>query len=212
MEKKQIYFIVNGTETTVTINSSSKSTVLELSKIALEQTGSLNTIDRYQVIHNGERTLNWNEDLFSQGVKGEDVIFLSLKAGIGASEPVGECCGKGGQIDGTFHCDRGYCIHQKGGVKGAEEILLKNLPKDCYWVEMENLTNTPKRFVIQAMEEYASQFQQKDQVDTQQPQVDEKQVYNKAIDEAKAFLYTKYITSLVRLDDVLNELTTLKKP
>lgn len=42
------------------------------------------------------------------------------------------------------------------GEKTAEEILMKNLPRDCFWEEMGNLTNTPIQFVLQAMTEYAS--------------------------------------------------------
>lgn len=37
----------------------------------------------------------------------------------------------------------------------AKAILLKIVPKDCYWEDMNNLTNTPIRFVIEAMQEYA---------------------------------------------------------
>jgi hypothetical protein len=43
----------------------------------------------------------------------------------------------------------------------AKEILLKHLPKDCWWEEMENLSNAPVRYVIEAMEEYAIQEVQK---------------------------------------------------
>lgn len=39
--------------------------------------------------------------------------------------------------------------------KTAEEILLTCIPKDCYWEDMGNLTNCPKRYVISAMESYA---------------------------------------------------------
>lgn len=40
-------------------------------------------------------------------------------------------------------------------METAKEILLVNLPDGCYWEEMNNLTNTPERFVLKAMEEYA---------------------------------------------------------
>ena len=36
----------------------------------------------------------------------------------------------------------------------AEEILLNIIPKDCYWEEMRNLTNTPINYILEAMEEY----------------------------------------------------------
>lgn len=37
-----------------------------------------------------------------------------------------------------------------------KEIVRKNIPKDCYWEDMDNLTNTPIRYVFLCMEEYAS--------------------------------------------------------
>lgn len=84
MEKqKQIYFIVNGTETTIFTDGTES--VADLAKTAIIQADNIQRpIDNYQVIHN-ERTLNWNKPVFEQGVKEEDVIFLSLKAGSGAS-------------------------------------------------------------------------------------------------------------------------------
>lgn len=40
-------------------------------------------------------------------------------------------------------------------TQSAEEILMKHIPKDCYWEEMGNLTNTPKEYVLKAMQEYS---------------------------------------------------------
>ena len=42
-------------------------------------------------------------------------------------------------------------------IKSAEEILKYIVPKDCIWEGMNNLTNVPIKFIIQAMEKYASQ-------------------------------------------------------
>lgn len=39
----------------------------------------------------------------------------------------------------------------------AKEMLLKHTPKDCYWEDMDNLTNTPVSCVEKAMKEYAKQ-------------------------------------------------------
>lgn len=51
----------------------------------------------------------------------------------------------------------------------AEEILMKHLPKGCYWEEMGNLTNTPKEYVLEAMTEYSS--------------LKEQQTHNRAVQE-----------------------------
>ena len=40
----------------------------------------------------------------------------------------------------------------------AKEILFKNIPDDCYWEEMGNLTNTPIKHVEKAMNQYALQI------------------------------------------------------
>lgn len=37
----------------------------------------------------------------------------------------------------------------------AEEILREKIGEDCIWEDMGNLTNTPIRLVLEAMEEYA---------------------------------------------------------
>ena len=34
-------------------------------------------------------------------------------------------------------------------------ILMSVIPKDCYWEDMDNLTNTPVEYVLSAMELYA---------------------------------------------------------
>lgn len=39
-----------------------------------------------------------------------------------------------------------------------EEILLSKIPKECYWEEMGNLTNCPKKYIIEAMEEFGKQL------------------------------------------------------
>jgi len=38
----------------------------------------------------------------------------------------------------------------------AKNILLGIVPKNCYWEDMDNLTNTPIKYVIEAMEQYSS--------------------------------------------------------
>lgn len=83
MEKKQIYFIVNGTETTVEMTG--KENLDLLAQRALEQVGVSRPVYDFQVIHNAERTLSFKMSPDEQNVKGEDVIFLSLRAGTGAS-------------------------------------------------------------------------------------------------------------------------------
>lgn len=45
----------------------------------------------------------------------------------------------------------------KETMKTAKYILLENIPKDCWWEEMENLTNTPVEYVTKAMESFADQ-------------------------------------------------------
>ncbi len=35
----------------------------------------------------------------------------------------------------------------------AKEILLSIVPKDCYWEDMDNLTNCPVEYVIEAMKQ-----------------------------------------------------------
>lgn len=42
-------------------------------------------------------------------------------------------------------------------MKTAREILLENIPTDCYWADMDNLTNTPVRYILEAMQKYADQ-------------------------------------------------------
>ena len=42
-------------------------------------------------------------------------------------------------------------------MKTPKEILLEIVPKDCYWEDMDNLTNTPIYYVLEAMEKYAKQ-------------------------------------------------------
>lgn len=42
----------------------------------------------------------------------------------------------------------------------AKEILLSVIPKDCWWAEMENLCNTPVKYVIDAMIKFASSPQE----------------------------------------------------
>jgi len=39
----------------------------------------------------------------------------------------------------------------------AREILLKTISPNCYWAEMDNLTNTDVGEVLKAMEVYAEQ-------------------------------------------------------
>ena len=43
-------------------------------------------------------------------------------------------------------------------MKTFKEILLETIPKDCWWEEMENLTNTPVHYVDTAAKAYAEQF------------------------------------------------------
>lgn len=45
-------------------------------------------------------------------------------------------------------------------MKTFKEILLDVIPKDCYWEEMDNLTNCPTRYVIEAAELYAQQHKE----------------------------------------------------
>lgn len=45
-------------------------------------------------------------------------------------------------------------------MKTFKEILLEVIPKDCYWEEMDNLTNCPTRYVIEAAELYAQQYRE----------------------------------------------------
>ncbi len=39
-----------------------------------------------------------------------------------------------------------------------KEIILKNIPKDCYWEDMDNLTNTPIHYIENVMDEYLNQY------------------------------------------------------
>ena len=39
-----------------------------------------------------------------------------------------------------------------------EEILLSKIPKECYWEDMGNLTNCPKKYIIEAREECGKQL------------------------------------------------------
>lgn len=39
----------------------------------------------------------------------------------------------------------------------AREILLKTVPENCQWLDMDNLTNTPIRYVLSAMEKFSEQ-------------------------------------------------------
>lgn len=43
-------------------------------------------------------------------------------------------------------------------MKTFKEILLETIPKDCWWEDMENLTNTPVHYVDTAAKAYAEQF------------------------------------------------------
>lgn len=43
-------------------------------------------------------------------------------------------------------------------MKTFKEILLETIPEDCWWEDMENLVNTPIRYVEQAAKAYAEQF------------------------------------------------------
>lgn len=38
-----------------------------------------------------------------------------------------------------------------------EEILLSIVPKNCYWEDMQNLTNCPQEYVLSAMKEACRQ-------------------------------------------------------
>ena len=38
-----------------------------------------------------------------------------------------------------------------------EEILLRCIPKNCFWEDARNLDNCPERYVLKAMDEYAMQ-------------------------------------------------------
>jgi len=42
-------------------------------------------------------------------------------------------------------------------MKTAGEILLGTVPNECVWTEMDNLTNIPIRYILDAMEKYKDQ-------------------------------------------------------
>ena len=43
-------------------------------------------------------------------------------------------------------------------LKTAREILLENVPTNCVWEDMDNLTNVPIEHILTAMELYTQQY------------------------------------------------------
>lgn len=86
----KLQFIVNGTLTSVTVKDKTKTPVIEYAKKAQKQAGyDHRPLDDFLLIHDDKHLRSYGEaygehPMKTYGLKDGDLIFMSLKAGVGA--------------------------------------------------------------------------------------------------------------------------------